>query len=57
MADYKEMYLTLFRSMTKIHDEIETAQKTAEEIYLSSNDEPINLQVVKANKDLDNNKK
>ncbi len=56
MGDYKEMYLTLFRSMTKIHDEIENAQKTAEEIYLSSDDTPINLQIIKENKDLDNKK-
>ena len=56
MANYKEMYLTLFRSMTKIHEDIETAQKKAEEIYLSADDTPINLQAFKSNKDSDKNK-
>ena len=50
MADYKEMYLTLFRSMTKIHDDIEKAQKKAEGIYLSSDEKPTNLQAVKSKK-------
>ena len=36
VADYKEMYLKLFRATTKAADLLEQAQRECEEIYLST---------------------
>ena len=51
MADYKEMYLKLFRAQTKAllamqtaQDILEEAQKEAEEMFLSAED--LNLRVL-----------
>lgn len=47
MADYKNMFLTLYGSLIKIQKEIEEAQSMAEEIYLYSTEQPPQLKVVK----------
>lgn len=36
MADYKEMYLTLFRATEKAIEALVTAQQVCEEMYISS---------------------
>ena len=39
MPDYKEMYLTLFRAMTKSIDILQEAQQKTEEMYISGETE------------------
>ena len=51
MADYKNMFLTLYGSLIKIQKEIEDAQSMAEDIYLYSTEKPARLKVVKKKKD------
>ena len=43
MADFKEMYLTLFRSATKAVEILKQAQVEAEEMYIESDDTPLEL--------------
>jgi len=43
VADFKEMYLTLFRSATKAVDILGQAQVEAEEMYIESDDTPLEL--------------
>jgi len=43
MADYKEMYLALFRKMTKAISLLQEAQQDAEEIYMSSREPNIRV--------------
>jgi len=45
MADYKKMYVTLFRKVTKAIDLLQDAQLATEEIYISS-DQPV-IQLIK----------
>ena len=39
MADYKEMYVTLFRETTKVIKILQEAQVKTEEIYISNDPE------------------
>ena len=41
MADYQEMYLTLFRAMTKSIEILQLAQQKTEELYLSAEEPEI----------------
>ena len=43
MADYAEMYGTLFRAVTKAMSILEDAQIKAEEMYISSDDQVLTL--------------
>ena len=36
MPDYKEMYFTLFREVTKAIEHLQKAQQIAEEMYINS---------------------
>ena len=38
MPDYKEMYFTLFREVTKAIEHLQKAQQLAEEMYMESED-------------------
>ena len=38
MPDYKEMYFTLFREVTKIIDQLQEIQQKTEEMYIDSDD-------------------
>jgi hypothetical protein len=38
MSDYKKMYLILFRTITKVIQILQEAQKEVEELYLSAED-------------------
>lgn len=51
MADYKNMFLTLYGSLIKIQKEIEEAQSMAEDIYLYSTEKSPQLKVVKKKKE------
>lgn len=48
MPDYKEMYQTLFRSMTKAITILQEAQQVTEEMYISS--APTNIRVIDTDK-------
>ena len=43
MADYKEMYLTLFRRVSKVISLLQEAQQQTEEIFLSSDETTIQI--------------
>lgn len=43
MADYREMYLRLFRATTKAIEMLTEAQQECEEIYLSAEEEMLPL--------------
>ena len=43
MADYAEMYGTLFRAMTRAMSILKDAQIKAEEMYISSDDQVLKL--------------
>ena len=45
MPDYKEMYFTLFREVTKAIEHLQKAQQIVEEMYMESED---NLVLFKA---------
>ena len=56
MADYREMYLRLFRATTRAIEMLTEAQQECEEIYLSAEEEMLPLPVsedaaAKRNKD------
>lgn len=38
MPDYKEMYLTLFREVTKVIEQLQEIQQKTEEMYMRSED-------------------
>ena len=38
MPDYKEMYFTLFREVTKAIEHLQKAQQVVEEMYIESED-------------------
>ncbi len=44
MPDYKEMYLTLFRSITKAITILQEAQQQTEEMYIS--EQPPDIKIV-----------
>lgn len=44
MPDYKEMYLTLFRSITKVITILQEAQQQTEEMYIS--EQPPDIKIV-----------
>lgn len=43
MADYKEMYLALFRSQTKAIEILQAAQQKTEQMYEDADDTPIDI--------------
>ena len=43
VADYKEMYLKLFRATTKAADLLEQAQRECEEMYIRASDPPLRV--------------
>ncbi len=48
MPDYKEMYFTLFREITKIIEQLQDIQQKTEEMYLDGGD---NMVVFQNNED------
>ena len=38
MPDYKEMYFTLFRELTKVIDQLQQVQQKMEEMYIDCED-------------------
>ena len=43
MPDYKKLYLSLFNDVSKAIDQLEEAQKRAEELYIQSDEPDIKL--------------
>jgi len=43
MPDYKEMYLTLFRAMTKANDILQEAQQKTEQMYIDDTENKLIL--------------
>lgn len=43
MPNYKEMYYMLFNKITKVIEQLKTIQQKTEELYINSDDTPLNL--------------
>lgn len=43
MADYQNMYVTLFRGVTKAINTLQEVQQKTEELFIESDDAPIRL--------------
>lgn len=46
MADYKEMYLTLFRAVEQAVNLLVDAQRKCEELYINQPEAPVSLQIL-----------
>ena len=56
MADYKQMYLTLLDATEKAINELISAQRACEELYISSSEEEDNEEKAKNIKIVENKK-
>ena len=53
MPDYKEMYFTLFREVTKAIEHLQKAQQIAEEMYINSEENLVCFNGTDINKEKD----
>lgn len=51
MSDYKKMYYILFNKITDIVDELQAVQRQTEEIYISGEEQIIELSIVENEKE------
>lgn len=51
MSDYKKMYYILFNKITDIVDELQAVQRQTEEIYISGEEQIIELSIVENKKE------
>ena len=50
MPDYKEMYVTLYRGVTQAIDTLQQAQQRTEQLYMESEDKPIEFKTLEGKK-------
>lgn len=50
MPDYKEMYVFLFRDVTKAIDTLQQSQQRTEQLYMDSEDKPIEFKTLEGKK-------